>query len=340
MDGSEGVNGEVSGEEAAWRDLVARFDLPADPASTEAPWPDRENLTEPGTGRHAQRHGRREGRGTWEDPDGRGSRGGPASLPRSGPASLHGPASMPGSRPRTHGGGTKDGADDGTWGTDSPASGWDSPDWAGSGRDGSGSAADPARDAASADTGGRAEASRAGQPAADSETADLDGAALAEPGLAPTGLAGTGLDEADPAGLDPGTEGLLGDGKAPGHEAGSRGRGSRRAVSGRGFAAERARIIRRAIPRPAAPTDDDEDEDDRYRPPPPEPLPQLDPVAKAAWVGLLGGPLYLLVSTLADWQLNDVLALAAIAAFIGGFVTLVWRMGDRPPDDDDDGAVV
>src|SRR5581483_7086177 len=35
--------GGVTGDEAAWRDLVARFSLPADP--TEAPWPEREGLT-------------------------------------------------------------------------------------------------------------------------------------------------------------------------------------------------------------------------------------------------------------------------------------------------------
>ena len=35
--------GGVTGDEAAWRDLVARFGMPADPAV--APWPDREDLT-------------------------------------------------------------------------------------------------------------------------------------------------------------------------------------------------------------------------------------------------------------------------------------------------------
>ncbi len=34
--------GGVTGDEAAWRDLVARFSMPADP--TEAPWPEREGL--------------------------------------------------------------------------------------------------------------------------------------------------------------------------------------------------------------------------------------------------------------------------------------------------------
>ena len=35
---------DMSGEDAAWRDLVARFDLPAAPAGTGRPWPEREDL--------------------------------------------------------------------------------------------------------------------------------------------------------------------------------------------------------------------------------------------------------------------------------------------------------
>jgi len=35
-----------SGDEAAWQDLVARYDLPADPSGA-APWPDRESLAPP-----------------------------------------------------------------------------------------------------------------------------------------------------------------------------------------------------------------------------------------------------------------------------------------------------
>ena len=41
VDGSGG-----SGDEAAWQDLVAHYDLPADPPGT-APWPDRESLIPP-----------------------------------------------------------------------------------------------------------------------------------------------------------------------------------------------------------------------------------------------------------------------------------------------------
>jgi len=38
------------------------------------------------------------------------------------------------------------------------------------------------------------------------------------------------------------------------------------------------------------------------------------------------------------WDVPSWAAFSAVAAFIGGFVALVLRMGDEPPDDD--GAVV
>jgi hypothetical protein len=46
--GGEPVGGQdaAGGDEAAWRDLVTRYDLPADPPGP-APWPDRESLIPP-----------------------------------------------------------------------------------------------------------------------------------------------------------------------------------------------------------------------------------------------------------------------------------------------------
>ncbi len=44
MSGPGDIDGEVSGDEAAWRDLIARFDVPADPTSADVPWPAREDL--------------------------------------------------------------------------------------------------------------------------------------------------------------------------------------------------------------------------------------------------------------------------------------------------------
>jgi hypothetical protein len=96
------------------------------------------------------------------------------------------------------------------------------------------------------------------------------------------------------------------------------------------------------IVRPANAAPPPGEDDDHFVPPVPPPLPSLDPVTKGAWVALFGGPLYLLVAVMASWQVPDWAAFCAVAAFVGGFATLVVRMGDRPPRDSgpDDGAVV
>ncbi|GAA5074255.1 hypothetical protein HNP84_009478 [Thermocatellispora tengchongensis] len=84
------------------------------------------------------------------------------------------------------------------------------------------------------------------------------------------------------------------------------------------------------------------DDDDHYVPPPPPPLPKADTSTKIAWLALFGGPAYLLLAALLDWHMQGWALFAAVAAFIGGFVALVVRMGDGPPNDSgwDDGAVV
>ncbi|MDP9394920.1 MAG: hypothetical protein M3Q27_12055 [Actinomycetota bacterium] len=83
-------------------------------------------------------------------------------------------------------------------------------------------------------------------------------------------------------------------------------------------------------------------EHDHFVPPPPPPLPRLDPVSRAAWAGVLGGPLLAILAVLTGFALDGWVGLVATAAFMGGFVTLVARMGDGPPPDlgGDDGAVV
>jgi hypothetical protein len=88
--------------------------------------------------------------------------------------------------------------------------------------------------------------------------------------------------------------------------------------------------------------DEGDDEGDHFRPPVPPPLPKLDLATKLAWVGLFGGPAYLLVAAMADWQMEGWALFTAVAAFIGGFIALVVRMGDGPPNDGnwDDGAVL
>lgn len=100
---------------------------------------------------------------------------------------------------------------------------------------------------------------------------------------------------------------------------------------------DRTRVIRPAgDPRSYSPA---EEEDEPYVPAPLPPPAKLDPVAKAAWAGLILGPGYLLLGTLLHWSIPGIAAFAAVAAFIAGFVTLVIRLGDHR-DDDDDGAVL
>jgi hypothetical protein len=106
------------------------------------------------------------------------------------------------------------------------------------------------------------------------------------------------------------------------------------------LSADRSRIIRHAAdPRNYSPP---EEEDERYVPAPLPPPGKLDPIAKAAWVAVIGGPAYLLiVSVFLNMPVSATDALIAVAAFVGGFVTLVVKLGDRSRrDDDDDGAVL
>jgi hypothetical protein len=47
MSGPGDIGGDASGLEAAWRDLIARFDAPADRTAAGVPWPAREDLPDP-----------------------------------------------------------------------------------------------------------------------------------------------------------------------------------------------------------------------------------------------------------------------------------------------------
>ncbi|MDP9845227.1 hypothetical protein [Streptosporangium lutulentum] len=99
-----------------------------------------------------------------------------------------------------------------------------------------------------------------------------------------------------------------------------------------------------ADPETDAESDSEQTEDDEghYVPPQPPPLPKTDATAKIAWTALFGGPAYLLLSAALNWHLQGWMLFTAVAAFIGGFVALVVRMGDGPPSDSgwDDGAVI
>ena len=85
-----------------------------------------------------------------------------------------------------------------------------------------------------------------------------------------------------------------------------------------------------------------DDPEEHFQPPTPPPVPMPDTINRAAWAALLGGPLFLVIATIFSLDVAGWAGLLALAAFVGGFVTLVARMEDRPPDDlgGDDGAVV
>jgi hypothetical protein len=84
------------------------------------------------------------------------------------------------------------------------------------------------------------------------------------------------------------------------------------------------------------------DDDEHFTPDPPPPPPDLDVVSRLAWAGVFGGPLVMLSSAMLSWAPPRGLVLLCVLGFIGGMVTLVLRMKDRPPRDGggDDGAVV
>jgi hypothetical protein len=90
------------------------------------------------------------------------------------------------------------------------------------------------------------------------------------------------------------------------------------------------------------PEDDAPEEDEGYAPPYVPPQPKLDPVARGAWTALFGGPGYLFIATTLGWEVPGWAELAAIIAFIAGFVILVSKLGDGPSrrDGPDQGAVV
>ena len=72
------------------------------------------------------------------------------------------------------------------------------------------------------------------------------------------------------------------------------------------------------------------------------PLPESDRVTRLAWAGLIGGPVLIMIAAVFGLSLGGWVLVAALAAFLGGFATLILRMGDRRSDDDgwDDGAVL
>lgn len=96
----------------------------------------------------------------------------------------------------------------------------------------------------------------------------------------------------------------------------------------------------RGAAEPATAETDAEPDEEGYVPPPPPPLPSLDPLTKLGWVGLVGGPLLLVLATVAGPSVPDWFIPVGVVGFLAGFVVLVTRMRGGPPDESDDGAVV
>jgi hypothetical protein len=80
--------------------------------------------------------------------------------------------------------------------------------------------------------------------------------------------------------------------------------------------------------------------EDRFVPPPPPPLPRPRRDRLIAWLGVFGSPAILLLCLVLGIDLPKLLAYALVAAFVGGFLYLVWLMPRGPRDPDDDGAVL
>ncbi|BCL31215.1 hypothetical protein ACFFS2_06580 [Streptomyces aurantiacus] len=91
-----------------------------------------------------------------------------------------------------------------------------------------------------------------------------------------------------------------------------------------------------AAPEPAE-EDFDEDDEGHFVPPEPPPLPTGDATARFAWLGVIGGPLLLLLAVLLGWEMTWWLTTLGIGGFLGGFVTLVARMRGDEEDEDDPG---
>ncbi|MFJ1600603.1 hypothetical protein [Streptomyces sp. NPDC088261] len=92
-----------------------------------------------------------------------------------------------------------------------------------------------------------------------------------------------------------------------------------------------------------APEDpDDPDDEGHFVPPEPPPLPEADVTSKFAWLGVVGGPVLMLVAVLLQWDMTWWLTTICVGGFLGGFATLVARMshGDDEDDDPGRGAVV
>jgi hypothetical protein len=81
-------------------------------------------------------------------------------------------------------------------------------------------------------------------------------------------------------------------------------------------------------------------EEEGYEPPEPPPVPRTTPDRLAAWLGIFGSPVVLLLALILQISLPSWLGYVLVAGFVGGFVYLVYRMPRGPRDPWDDGAQI
>ncbi|WP_323792166.1 hypothetical protein [Nocardioides sp.] len=82
------------------------------------------------------------------------------------------------------------------------------------------------------------------------------------------------------------------------------------------------------------------EDEDRFVPPPPPPIPTTTTDRMAAWVGIFGSPLVLLVALVLGIRLPELISYVLVLGFVGGFLYLVLKMNREPRDPGDNGAVL
>lgn len=80
--------------------------------------------------------------------------------------------------------------------------------------------------------------------------------------------------------------------------------------------------------------------EDRFVPPPLEPLPRTTPLRTAAWAGVLGVPLGVLLVVLLPFDLPRIVFGVMVGWFVASFMYLVATMTRTPRDPYDDGSRV
>lgn len=96
----------------------------------------------------------------------------------------------------------------------------------------------------------------------------------------------------------------------------------------------------RPEPSPADDRGDGAEPEERFVPPTPPPLPRPAPPRLAAWAGVLGMPVLLVVLLVAQVALPPWWTTVMALWFLGGFAYLVAAMPGERPDDGDNGARV